>query len=168
MAMLPFPCFATIMLTMQSGTLVPAAQNVSPIMAGLIPSRSPALVAHWIMKRTSVPSHTVDMSKFMPSAHFRHLVHLGDVGLGMVNTTNTSTIIIGIDKTHIRSPAGSEGGGQFFSNAPCAWSPSVCSCPIDSLSIKFSPSPLSSETSPNTLLAASQEHKVAVTLDCEQ
>ena len=44
-AKMPFlPCLATIKLAMQSGTLVPAARNVMPMMTSGIPSVYPMIV----------------------------------------------------------------------------------------------------------------------------
>jgi len=62
-AISPFPCLATIILDNISGTLVPAANNVSPIINDGIPIVSPKIDANSTITYDSKPTQTIDMKK---------------------------------------------------------------------------------------------------------
>jgi hypothetical protein len=59
-AMSPSPIRATITLDNKSGTDVPAAKNVRPIITEGIPIVFPRVSAQFTMKNENIPIHTMD------------------------------------------------------------------------------------------------------------
>jgi len=69
-AISPSPILATITLLIRSGTLVPAARNVSPINTIGIPKVFPTISAHETIKYVKPPIHDIERIKDMKQSLF--------------------------------------------------------------------------------------------------
>merc|ERR1712241_466221 len=96
-AISPLPALATITEVSKSGTLVPAANTVSPIMPSGMPRMRPMVVAHHTMKYEYTPNQQMLVMK--DNAH--HDCHRF---LRTSGTVKCSEYIMGADSTYITRP----------------------------------------------------------------